>query len=55
MATEIKKATPPANIDESGGDLSVAVPIPGTVWFENHVEPPLLTLWAAERPMTSAG
>ena len=55
MATEIKKATPPANIDESGGDLSVAVPIPGTVWFENHVELRWAPCAAAERRMTSAG
>jgi HSP20 family molecular chaperone IbpA len=33
---ETKQATPPVNIYESNGELSVALPIPGT--HPNHVE-----------------
>jgi HSP20 family molecular chaperone IbpA len=33
---ETRSATPPANIYEAGGELSVAVPIPGA--HPNHVE-----------------
>ena len=33
---ETRSATPPANIYEAGGELSVAIPIPGA--HPNHVE-----------------
>lgn len=36
MAVDLNQATPPANIYESGGEISVAVPIPGA--HPDHVE-----------------